>query len=86
MRLDKMTSRLQSALGDAQSLAMGRDHVSVEPIHLVSVFVEQGETVISESIDYNSHNTERLDVDGVKELLLRLNLIQDAMSQLQSPP
>ncbi len=46
MRLDKMTSRLQSALGDAQSLAMGRDHVSVEPIHLVSVFVEQGETPV----------------------------------------
>ncbi|MFB3107139.1 MAG: Clp protease N-terminal domain-containing protein, partial [Pseudomonadales bacterium] len=46
MRLDKMTSRLQSALGDAQSLAMGRDHVSVEPIHLVAVFVEQRETPV----------------------------------------
>jgi len=46
MRLDKMTSRLQSALGDAQSLAMGRDHVSVEPIHLAAVFVEQGETPV----------------------------------------
>ena len=46
MRLDKMTSRLQSALGEAQSLAMGRDHVSVEPIHLTAVFVEQGETPV----------------------------------------
>ncbi|MCZ6617048.1 MAG: AAA family ATPase, partial [Gammaproteobacteria bacterium] len=46
MRLDKMTSRLQSALSDAQSLAIGKDHCAVEPIHLLGVFVEQGETPV----------------------------------------
>ena len=47
-------------------------------------FVEEGEPVPSESIDYNSHNTERLDVDGVKELLLSLDLIGDAMAEVRS--
>ena len=41
MRLEKMTSRLQSALGDAQSLAIGKDHAFVEPIHLLAVLIEQ---------------------------------------------
>ena len=38
-------------------------------------FVE-GETHISELDDYTSHNTERLDVEGIKELLLKLDYIQ----------
>ncbi len=47
-------------------------------------FVEQGETALNESIDYNSHNAERLDVEGVKELLLSLDLIREAMSEIRS--
>lgn len=39
-------------------------------------FIEQGETAISVAEDYNSHNTERLDVEGMKQLLLRLSFMQ----------
>jgi len=39
-------------------------------------FVEQGEEKISQSEDYNSHNTERLDVEGMKKLLRKLDFIQ----------
>lgn len=39
-------------------------------------FVEQGEEKISRSQDYNSHNTERLDVEGMKLLLLKLDFIR----------
>ena len=39
-------------------------------------FVEEGEPKISVSEDYNSHNTERLDLDGMKQLLLRLRFMQ----------
>ncbi|WP_256669861.1 polysaccharide biosynthesis protein [Pseudomonas sp. OIL-1] len=39
-------------------------------------FVEQGEEKISRSEDYNSHNTERLDVDGMRNLLLKLEFMQ----------
>ncbi|MDA9644546.1 polysaccharide biosynthesis protein [Pseudomonadota bacterium] len=39
-------------------------------------FTDEGEIQISEAQDYNSHNTDRLDVEGMKELLLRLDFIQ----------
>jgi UDP-glucose 4-epimerase len=39
-------------------------------------FVEQGEVRISEAVDYNSHNTTRLDVEGMQALLLKLPFIQ----------
>ena len=42
MRLDKITSRLQSALASAQSLAVGRDHPAVEPLHLLAALLEDG--------------------------------------------
>ena len=41
-----------------------------------SKFVETGETRISEAIDYNSHNTSRLDVDGTKVLLRKLAFVK----------
>lgn len=41
-----------------------------------SKFVEQGEEKISTMEDYNSHNTERLDVEGMKTLLLKLDFMR----------
>lgn len=39
-------------------------------------FVEQGEEKISRTEDYNSHNTERLDVEGMERLLLKLDFMR----------
>ena len=39
-------------------------------------FVEQGEEKISHSEDYNSHNTERLDVTSMQTLLRKLDFIR----------
>ncbi len=39
-------------------------------------FFEQGNTGISELVDYNSHNTDRLNLDGTKEILMRLAAIR----------
>ena len=36
MRMDKLTSRFQAALADAQSLAVGRDNQFIEPAHLLA--------------------------------------------------
>ena len=41
MRMDKLTSRFQQALADAQSLAVGRDHNMLEPVHLMSALLDQ---------------------------------------------
>ncbi len=42
MQLDRFTTRLQAALAAAQSLAVGRDHVAVEPLHLLSALLADG--------------------------------------------
>ena len=42
-------------------------------------FVEEGELKISEAIDYNSHNTSRLDVPGMQALLMRLRFMKSLM-------
>src|SRR4029079_12679032 len=41
MRMDKLTSRFQQALADAQSLAVGRDHNVIEPVHLFLALLDQ---------------------------------------------
>jgi UDP-glucose 4-epimerase len=39
-------------------------------------FIDQGEEQISEAVDYNSHNTTRLDISGMKALLMKLEFMQ----------
>lgn len=41
MRMDRLTSKFQEALADAQSLAVGRDHQFIEPVHLMTALLDQ---------------------------------------------
>jgi ATP-dependent Clp protease ATP-binding subunit ClpB len=41
MRLDSFTSKFQTALSEAQSLALGRDHQYIEPVHLMTALLNQ---------------------------------------------
>jgi ATP-dependent Clp protease ATP-binding subunit ClpB len=41
MRMDKLTSKFQAALADAQSLALGRDNAYIEPVHLMKALLDQ---------------------------------------------
>lgn len=41
MRIDKLTNQLQSALADAQSMAIGNDHSGIEPVHLMLALLNQ---------------------------------------------
>src|SRR5258708_33903120 len=41
MRMDKLTTKFQQALADAQSLAVGRDNQYIEPVHLMAALLEQ---------------------------------------------
>lgn len=49
-------------------------------------FVDQGEVKISSATDYNSHNTTRLDVRGMEELLMKLPFIQALVNGKLIPP
>ncbi|MEA3139284.1 MAG: ATP-dependent Clp protease ATP-binding subunit ClpB [Gammaproteobacteria bacterium] len=41
MRMDKLTTKFQQALADAQSLAVGRDNQYIEPVHLMVALLDQ---------------------------------------------
>lgn len=41
MRMDKLTSKFQAALADAQSIAVGRDHQFIEPVHVMKALLDQ---------------------------------------------
>ncbi|MFC3683550.1 ATP-dependent chaperone ClpB [Hydrogenophaga luteola] len=43
MRLDKLTTKFQEALGEAQSLALGKDHAYIEPAHLLLAMLRQAD-------------------------------------------
>ncbi len=45
MRFEKFTNRLQQALSDAQSLAIGKDHTAIESIHLLATLLEEASNV-----------------------------------------
>jgi ATP-dependent Clp protease ATP-binding subunit ClpB len=67
MRMDKLTSRFQQALADAQSLALGRDHQFLEPAHvLLALLDSQGGSVrpllMKAGVDVNKLRSELLAV------------------------
>lgn len=41
MRIDKLTTKFQEALADAQSLALGADQSSIDPLHLLVAMLRQ---------------------------------------------
>ncbi|MFT5563233.1 MAG: ATP-dependent Clp protease ATP-binding subunit ClpB, partial [Litorivivens sp.] len=41
MRIDRFTSKLQTAVADAQSIAVGKDHNYVTPVHLLLALLDQ---------------------------------------------
>jgi ATP-dependent Clp protease ATP-binding subunit ClpB len=47
MRIDRLTSSLQLALSDAQSIALGQNHSFIEPVHLLIALLNQKNTSIS---------------------------------------
>ena len=46
MRMDKLTSKLQMALADAQSIALGKDHAMIEPLHVMKALLSQDQSTI----------------------------------------
>ena len=44
-------------------------------------YVEQGQLEISTAIEYNSHNTHRLDLGGMQALLMKLHLVRDIVRE-----
>jgi len=50
MRIDKLTAKFQSALADAQSLAVGREHQFIEPLHVLAAFIDQADGGVRQAL------------------------------------
>ncbi len=68
MRMDKLTSMFQTALADAQSMALGKDHQFIEPIHLMLALLDQQGGSIRPMLTQMGINTQLLRTELVREL------------------
>ncbi|MBT2968551.1 MAG: ATP-dependent chaperone ClpB [Candidatus Thiodiazotropha sp. (ex Ctena orbiculata)] len=60
MRMDRLTSKFQMALADAQSLAVGRDHQFIEPVHLMIALLDQDGGTIRHLLAQSDVNVNQL--------------------------
>ena len=60
MRMDRLTSKFQMALADAQSLAVGQDHQFIEPVHLMSAMLDQDGGTVRHLLTQSDVNVNQL--------------------------
>jgi len=85
MRIDRFTSKLQTAVADAQSVAVGKDHNYVTPVHLLLALLDQqgGSTkpLLSQmGVDIAAFR------DGLGEILEGLAVVKDNYGDIQVSP
>ena len=68
MRMDKLTSMFQTALADAQSMALGKDHQFIEPVHVMLALLDQQGGSIRPLLAQMGINTQLLRTELVREL------------------
>ncbi|MGD8407927.1 MAG: ATP-dependent chaperone ClpB [Thiohalophilus sp.] len=79
--MDKLTSKFQMAIADAQSLAVGRDHQMIEPVHLMSALLDQEGGSVSHLLAQADVNV-RLLRSQLGDALDHLPEIQDASGEV----
>jgi ATP-dependent Clp protease ATP-binding subunit ClpB len=80
--MDKLTNPLQQALGDAQSLAVGRDHSMIEPAHLLSALLNQSGSAILPLLQKAGANIPVLHA-GVEKALSKVARLADSNGDVQ---
>ena len=81
MRQDKLTARFQQALGDAQSLAVGRDHQILEPAHVLLALLDQQGGAGRPVLQKAGGNLQRLRTE-LSDALDRLPKVQGAPGEI----
>ncbi|MFT2090630.1 ATP-dependent chaperone ClpB [Paraglaciecola sp. 2405UD69-4] len=82
MQLDSFTSKFQSALSDAQSLALGRDHQYIEPVHLMTSLLNQQGGSVRPLLDEAGINVNSLR-SALAEAIERLPRVQGSGGDVQ---
>ena len=81
MRMDRLTSKFQMALADAQSLAVGRDHQFIEPAHLLTALLDQEGGTVRHLLAQSDVNVNQLR-SALGESLDRLPSVQGNAGEL----
>ena len=82
MRFDKLTAKLQQALSDAQSLAVGRDHTTIEPAHLLLALLQQQDGSTRPLLSQSGGNMATLE-RKLNELLEGVAVIKNPTGEVQ---
>ena len=82
MRMDKFTSKFQMALADAQSLAVGRDHQFIEPIHVMAALLEQDSSTVRHLFATTGCNVDLL-VSKLLEEMDRMPRVEGTQGDVQ---
>lgn len=75
MRFDKLTTKFQQALADAQSIAVGQDHAYIEPVHLLLALMQQEDGATTSLLQRCGANVAPLR-DALKNSLQRMPKIE----------
>jgi ATP-dependent Clp protease ATP-binding subunit ClpB len=79
--MDKLTSKFQMALADAQSLAVGRDNQFIEPVHLMSALLDQDGSTVTHLLTQSDVNVNQLRSD-LYEAMDKLPTIGEATGEV----
>ena len=82
MRLDKLTSKFQEALGEAQSLALASDHQYIESEHLLLAMLQQSESSAKSLINRTGGNTAVLE-KSIQGLITKFPVVQGTGGDVQ---
>src|SRR5437870_499703 len=82
MRIDKWTAKVQQALGDAQSVAVGQDHPFIEPLHLLAALLDQEDGASASLLSRAGVNVPRLR-ESLKQAISRLPKVEGHGGELQ---
>jgi len=77
MRFDKLTTKFQQALSDAQSIAVGQDNPAIEPQHLLLALLQQEDGSTVSLLQRSGVNTAPL-LDNLKQQIQRLPKIENS--------
>jgi ATP-dependent Clp protease ATP-binding subunit ClpB len=80
--MDKFTSKFQMALADAQSLAVGRDHQFIEPIHVMAALLEQDSSTVRHLFATTGCNVDLL-VSKLLEEMDRMPRVEGTQGDVQ---
>src|SRR5258707_7467926 len=82
MRIDKLTTKFQQALGDAQSVAVGQDNQFIEALHLLAALLDQEDGTSASLLSRAGVNVPRLR-EATRQAILRLPKVEGHGGEVQ---